>query len=74
MRKKDEVADQTSCLNKANDNELLFVLLGRDLAAPATIRFWCSQRVTLGKNTANDAQIEDAMALADAIQQEQAPS
>ena len=40
MKKTDELADPTSCLNKARDDERLFVLLARDPAAPVTIRAW----------------------------------
>lgn len=35
MRKTEELLAPFSCLNKANDNELIFVLLARDEAAPS---------------------------------------
>lgn len=70
MRKMYEVADPNSCFNRAKDEENVFVLLGRDAAAPATIRFWCNERVAIGKNTYNDKQICDALELADQIEAE----
>lgn len=64
MHKRDELMDAQSCFRRARADELLFVLLGRDVAAPATIRFWCEERVRLGKNQADDAQIAEALAVA----------
>jgi hypothetical protein len=60
MRKRDEVADPGSCLNKARDDEWLFVLLGRDPAAPAAVRAWVQERIRLGKNTPGDPQVMEA--------------
>jgi hypothetical protein len=64
MLKKDELTNPKSCLNKANDDELVFVLLGRDPAAPDTIRDWARRRITLGKNKVSDEQIMEALSLA----------
>lgn len=64
MRKRDELSDPKSCLNKANDSERLFVLLERDAAAPETIRFWIQKRIELGKNTPGDEQLVEAEVLA----------
>ena len=60
MRKDLEVAHPTSCWNKATDSELVFVLLGRDKAAPAAIEAWCQERIRIGKNVEGDPQIVDA--------------
>ncbi len=60
MLKKIEKVDGQSCWNKAEDNEMVFVLLGRDAAAPAAIEAWCKERIRLGKNTNNDHQIIEA--------------
>lgn len=68
MIKYDELIDPNSCLNKAQANEPLFVLLGRDPAAADTIRFWINKRVELGKNQPDDAQILEALGLAMAIE------
>jgi hypothetical protein len=65
VRKRDELADPPSCLNKARDNEWLFVLLGRDPAAPAAVRAWIKERVRLGKNLPADPQILEAGRWAD---------
>lgn len=60
MRKQDELAVPTSCLNKAIETELLFVLLGRDKAAPAAVRAWIEERIRLDKNQRTDPQIVEA--------------
>lgn len=64
MIKSRELLDPASCLSKARDDELLFVLLARDPAAPVAIEAWVNERIRLGKNTANDAQIAEALACA----------
>lgn len=60
MRRTDELTNPRSCLNRAGDGELLFVLLGRDRAAPAAVRAWIGERVRLGLNARADAQIVSA--------------
>lgn len=64
MRKRDELTDLNSCFNKADDSELMFVLLDRDAAAPETIRFWAAKRVKLGLNKWGDPKIVEAVRLA----------
>jgi len=61
MIKRDEIEYTESCLNKARDDERLFVLLARDPAAPIAIRAWVAERVRLGKNTPDDAQVVEAL-------------
>lgn len=61
MFKKDEIADPNSCLGKAYPDEMVFVLLARDLAAPEAIRAWVGERLALGLNRAGDKQIENAI-------------
>lgn len=61
MRKRDELTDPQSCMNRANDEEMTFVLLARDAAAPAAIRAWVEERIRLGKNQRGDSQIIEAM-------------
>lgn len=65
MRKRDELTVPGSCMNKAHERELIFVLLGRDPAAPAAIRAWIAERIRLGKNQPEDSQL--LMAGIDAI-------
>lgn len=60
MRKRDEVRNLDSCLNKARDDEWVFVLLGRDPAAPAAVLAWVAERIRLGKNAPGDAQLTEA--------------
>lgn len=73
MRKIDEFKDKESCLCKAKMNEMIFVLLGRDSAAPHAIREWCAERIRQGKNWPNDAQIVDALAVAEIMEKERKP-
>ena len=61
MRKKQELTDPRSCMSKARDDEMTFVLLGRDVAAPVAIMAWVEERLRLGKNAASDPQIQEAM-------------
>ena len=64
MLKRDELANPDSCLNRAREDELVFVLLARDPAAPETIRAWVKERIRLGKNERQDMQIQEALKLA----------
>lgn len=70
MRKRDELTDPTSCTSKAEPGEMLFVLIGRDVAAPAAIRAWVHERIRLGKNKASDAQINEALQCAHIMDRE----
>lgn len=72
MRKHQEVSDPGSCLSKAGENEMLFVLLGRDAAAPATIRAWIAERIRTGKNQPDDPKILEAERCAQTMEQERA--
>lgn len=48
MRKIDEVSQPLSCLNKAVDDEPLFVLCGRDRCAPAAVEAWANNAEATG--------------------------
>lgn len=61
MRKRDELTNPNGCMFRAADDEMTFVLLGRDVAAPTTIRAWVAERIRLGKNLASDSQIQEAL-------------
>jgi hypothetical protein len=67
MRKKQELSEPSSCLNRATETEMLFVLLGRDTAAPHAIEAWCAERIRQGKNELSDSQIQGAYACAMAM-------
>ena len=43
MIKKDEIADPNSCLNKAGDDEPIFVLRAQDVFAADTILAWADR-------------------------------
>jgi len=70
MRKHFELSVASSCTNRARDTEWMFVLLGRDAAAPGTIRFWAQRRIELGENTPQDEQIREALECAAAMENE----
>jgi hypothetical protein len=70
MEKGNEYANPLSCFNKAHPNEQLFVLLGRDMAAPATIRAWAAARIALGLNHEGDIQIQVALRTAVIMERE----
>ena len=70
MLKRDEATHENSCWSKAREDERLFVLLARDSAAPATIRYWANLRVALGLNSRYDPQIVEAYNCADRMEDE----
>lgn len=61
MKKRDELTNPNSCMSKAGPDEMTFVLLGRDVAAPVAIRAWVNERIRVGKNNADDPQIKEAL-------------
>jgi len=64
MIKSQELTDPNSCMTRAKDDEMTFVLLARDACAPDTIRYWVQHRIRLGKNQVDDPQIKEALACA----------
>jgi hypothetical protein len=70
MRKKDELSKKHTCMQSAHPNEMTFVLIGRDAAAPHAIREWVNKRIELGKNQPGDEQIIEALACADTMESE----
>jgi hypothetical protein len=48
MRKNQELSDPASCLNKAADDEPIFVLRGKDPVTPAAIRAWAEHAEVQG--------------------------
>ena len=67
MKKRDELADPNSCFNRAADDEIIFVLLARDVASPAAVVEWVLERCRRGKNKIIDAQIIEALECAVAM-------
>lgn len=61
MRKKDELSRKHTCTSHAHPEEMLFVLLSRDAAAPVAIRAWVAERLRLNKNVEADPQIVEAL-------------
>jgi hypothetical protein len=70
MRKKDELTQEKTCMQSAHPEEMTFVLLSRDAAAPVAIRAWVAERIRLGKNVEGDAQITEALACAETMEKE----
>lgn len=70
MRKDEELTNPASCMSRAKPQEMTFVLLGRDVASPETIRFWAARRIELGKNKPDDPQITEALRCAETMEAE----
>jgi hypothetical protein len=70
MRKAKEISSPNSCWNRAHEKEMVFVLLGRDAAAPIAIRAWIVERVRLGINRFEDRQIVEAENVAKLMEKE----
>ena len=60
MIKSEELSNPNSCLNKAKDDEILFVVLDRDLSFADTIRYWIGKRIELGLNQPGDSKLVEA--------------
>lgn len=54
------------CYKAALPDEPIFVILGRDLAGPATLGYWAQQRIALGKTDSQDDLDRITAALAEA--------
>ena len=74
MIKREELSNPNSCLSRARDDEMTFVLLGRDVAAPAAIRAWINERIRLGKNEDGDDQIVEAETCAASMEERRGKS
>lgn len=61
MMKAAELFNPSSCLNKSQPNEPVFVLVGRDPTAPQTIRLWA----TMNEGRQPPEKLAEAMNLAD---------
>ena len=61
MKKSDEIRDHNSCLNRAADDEPLFVLRAKDPCAIATVLAWINFRVATGKNKNDDPELAEAL-------------
>lgn len=68
MKKSEEFIRDDSCFNKAENDEMLFVLLARDASAPVAVRAWIHHRLLSGKNKETDAQIVEARRVADEME------
>lgn len=62
MKKRDEIEQPNSCLNKAAEDEPVFVLRAKDPIAPAAVEEWARQAQQTGRH--EPAKIEEARALA----------
>lgn len=70
MIKREELTNPRSCMVRANDDEMTFVLLARDVAAPVAIRAWVKERCRIGKNRYDDPQITEALDCADEMEKQ----
>ena len=65
--KTEELANPASCLSRAEDNEPVFVLIGRDTCAADAVELWIELRIASGKNERADNQIQESLALAETM-------
>lgn len=72
MIKREELSNPESCMSRAHDDEMTFVLLARDSAAPIAIRAWVAERVRIGKNKIDDLQISKALECAKRMEDQRA--
>lgn len=71
MLKRDEASNAPgSCWGKAREDERVFILLARDLAAPAAIRYWVELRIAASLNEESDPQIQEARSCAGLMEAE----
>lgn len=70
MIKREELESPSSCLSKAENEEMVFVLLSRDPAASIAVRAWIEARLAMGKNTSGDAQIQEAQRVVEEMQRQ----
>jgi hypothetical protein len=66
MTKKEMVENKDSCLNKAADNEPLFVLRAQDMLAPQFVNAWANslEQYCVQKNKPVPAKVADAYEIA----------
>lgn len=74
MKKLLELSEPTSCLNKAGDDEIIFVLLSRDPAAPHAIAAWINERHRLGLDESGSPKLVEAQACAAAMMEQREPT
>jgi hypothetical protein len=72
MMKRDELADQNSCFNKAKDDEIIFVLKETDPSFTETVEFWANHHVGCGANERGDRKILEALNVADFVRRKRA--
>lgn len=70
MRKREELSNPESCMSRAKDDEMTFVLLGRDIAATVAVQAWIDERIRVGKNGRDDMQIAEAKNWIDTVLRE----
>jgi hypothetical protein len=59
--KAEELANPHSCINKAKQNEPIFVLCGSDSLAPEVIRYWASLLANQSRTEASNAKLNRAL-------------
>jgi hypothetical protein len=70
MLKRDELSKSDSCLNKAADDEWVFVLRAKDPVARRVIQYWCVERLAAGLNVIGDDKITEALSCAMSMEQQ----
>ncbi len=70
--KKDELTNPNSCLNKAADDEMIFVLRAHDMLSPFLVRQWARMfymlntvAVNIGRDTRPELRLQAAKSIKD---------
>lgn len=71
MIKREELSNPNSCLNKAEDDEILFVFRDKDLTFADVVRYWIGKRIQYGLNKPGDAKLVEAEETAQRVQRKQ---
>lgn len=71
MTKAEELANPNSCLNKAKDDEMLFILRAKDVCAPFAIAEWIRKRIEIRMNRWTDPKIQEANRCVDTMVSQQ---
>lgn len=66
MRKQDEIADPNSCLNRAHDDEPLFVIRAKDELSATLVRQWAETAAMT--NAHEPEKIQEARMLAESME------
>lgn len=72
MLKEAELSNPNSCINKAGEGEMVFVLRAKDPVSPGLIEEWIQRRIDTGLNGPLDEKIQEAYRCASIMREQKA--